>query len=65
MIVEPLSRQGHSLVDDNNVEAEFLYFFKELYTKPGNQTLPLIDNWDPINVDSAIALEAPFTEEEI
>lgn len=52
-IVGLLSRQRHNLVDDNNIEAKFLGFYRGLYSKQqGNRTLPTIGNWDPITTES-------------
>ena len=56
-MVEILSRQGQSLLNDDDIEAEFIDFYKGSYTKrDGNHTLSIIDNWNPWTIEQAQAL---------
>lgn len=61
-----LSGQGTSLMHDDDIEVEFISFYKRLYTKKdGIRYLPSSLNWDPISSSHNLALEAPLKEEEV
>lgn len=64
-ILEVLSQYGRSLIEDIDIEQEFLSFYENLSTKKkGTRFLPHPLQWDPISAQCAL-LESPFTETEI
>lgn len=65
-IFEILSRDGRSLIEDADIETEFVSFYETLYTKKISvRQLPASLSWAPITQLQRDLLEAPFIEAEI
>jgi hypothetical protein len=62
-IVEIKTESGDRIVSDEDIEKEFILFYKNLYSKKdGRKPLSDLPDWSPITADQQASLEQPFTE---
>lgn len=64
-IVEILSSSKVSLLNDKNIEAEFVEYYRNLSWRKRQRILPDFIEWSPISSSNRESLEGPFTKEEI